>query len=221
MPGVQSTDFPLASVLEEVLGNTGGTTSRQTISDLAVQLAARPELATLTAALSARVDTLEGVAGDSRIVDDIAAGLAATESGSHFLILSAGALTIYENVDGSESVIDVIPLASVTDALAAADAALSDRVAALEAVPTDLTFQGGWDASSGSFPGLGTASEGDYWDVSTAATVDSVAFAVGDQIIALTDNASTNTYVAHWHRKAGGSSRKQTWTLRPMLKTPR
>ena len=133
MPGVQTTDVPLASTLEEVLGNTSGTTSRQTISDLAVQLAARPELATLTAALSARVDTLEGVAGDSRLVDDIATGLAATESGSHFLILSADALTIYENVDGSESVVDVIPLASVTDALAAADAALDARLTAQEA----------------------------------------------------------------------------------------
>ncbi len=61
-----------------------------------------------------------------------------------------------------------------------------------------ITLIGNWDASSGSFPGGGTASKGDSWIVDTAGTVDSVSFNEGDQIIALVDNASTNTFTGNW-----------------------
>ncbi len=53
-------------------------------------------------------------------------------------------------------------------------------------------LEGSWDTSTGSFP---VASEGtkkgDYWYVSVAGTVDSVAFNVGDVIIAKITGAST------------------------------
>ncbi len=55
-----------------------------------------------------------------------------------------------------------------------------------------------WDASSGSFPGGGTAQTGDLYIVDTAGTVDGVSFAIGDGIIAVTDNASTTTYSGNW-----------------------
>lgn len=62
-------------------------------------------------------------------------------------------------------------------------------------------LEGGWDASSGSFPVGATpvvgTKAGDYWYVTTAGTVDSVSFNVGDVIIAKIDAAST-TSAADW-----------------------
>lgn len=83
-----------------------------------------------------------------------------------------------------------------------ASSTLAGRVDALEAASGPYDAQGGWDASSGSFPSGSTAQ--DLWEVETAGTVDSVAFAVGDQLIALVDTASTSTYAANWYKKAGG-----------------
>lgn len=74
----------------------------------------------------------------------------------------------------------------------------------LEARVNDLdaavVLRGTWDASSGSFPGSGTAQAGDSWIVNVAGTVDSVDFAVDDRIIAVLDNASTSTFVGNWHK---------------------
>lgn len=62
-------------------------------------------------------------------------------------------------------------------------------------------LEGGWDASTGAFP-VGTSpaagtKPGDYWYVTTAGTVDSVAFNVGDVIIARVNGAST-TLASAW-----------------------
>lgn len=65
------------------------------------------------------------------------------------------------------------------------------------------TFIGVWDASAGSFPGSGSASKGFTYLVSVAGTVDSVAFSVGDQIIARVNNASTSTYANNWFKVEG------------------
>lgn len=58
-------------------------------------------------------------------------------------------------------------------------------------------LEGGWDASSGSFPVGSTpvvgTKKGDYWYVTVAGTVDGEAFNVGDMIIAKVDNASTSS----------------------------
>lgn len=74
----------------------------------------------------------------------------------------------------------------------------------LEARVNDLdaavVLRGTWDASSGTFPGSGTAQAGDSWIVNVAGTVDSVDFAVDDRIIAILDNASTNTFAGNWHK---------------------
>ena len=63
-----------------------------------------------------------------------------------------------------------------------------------------IVLKGAWDASSGSFPGGGTAQAGHSWIVDTAGSVDGVAFSVDDRIIALLDNASTSTFAANWHK---------------------
>ena len=56
-------------------------------------------------------------------------------------------------------------------------------------------LEGGWDASSGMFPTgsspVSGTKKGDYWYVTTAGTVNSVSFNVGDVIIAKVDNAAT------------------------------
>ena len=50
------------------------------------------------------------------------------------------------------------------------------------------------------FPGGGTAQAGASYIVSVAGTVDSVAFALNDRIVAITDNASTSVFASNWHK---------------------
>lgn len=59
-----------------------------------------------------------------------------------------------------------------------------------------LVFKGSWDASTGSFPS--GATKGDVYIVDTEGTVDSVAFEVGDKIVALIDSPSTSTVTNNW-----------------------
>jgi hypothetical protein len=75
--------------------------------------------------------------------------------------------------------------------------AIETRVNALDAA---VVLKGSWDASAGTFPGGGTAQAGDSYIVSVAGTVNSVAFALNDRIIAITDNASTTTFAANWFK---------------------
>ena len=71
---------------------------------------------------------------------------------------------------------------------------------AVAAAASGLTYKGNWDASSGSFPGGGTASLGDFYYVSVSGTVDSISFDVGDNIIAIVNNASTSTFSGNWSK---------------------
>ncbi len=75
--------------------------------------------------------------------------------------------------------------------------AIEARVIALDAA---IILKGTWNAGSGAFPGSGTAQAGESWIVSGAGTVNGVAFAVNDRIIAITDNASTTTFAANWFK---------------------
>lgn len=64
-------------------------------------------------------------------------------------------------------------------------------------------LEGAWDAAGGAVPGgafpegTGGTKKGDYWYVSSAATVGGAAFNIGDVIIAKIDNASTSS-AADW-----------------------
>lgn len=73
--------------------------------------------------------------------------------------------------------------------------AIEARVNELDAA---VVLKGGWDASSGSFPGSGAAQAGWSYIVTVAGTVDGVAFNINDRILAYTDNASTSTYAGNW-----------------------
>lgn len=83
------------------------------------------------------------------------------------------------------------------------DNATSDTLATSESIKLYVdsaiaalgNLEGGWDASTGTFP-VGSHPEpgtfkGDYWYVTVAGTVDGVPFNVGDVIIAKVDDAST------------------------------
>lgn len=74
-----------------------------------------------------------------------------------------------------------------------------DALAALNTI----FLAGSWDASTGSFPGGGTAPAGAQYVVTTGGTVDGIVFAADDTITALTDNASTSTYSSNWYKSAG------------------
>jgi hypothetical protein len=72
---------------------------------------------------------------------------------------------------------------------------IESRVNALDAA---VVLKGAWDASAGTFPGSGSAQAGDSYIVSVAGTVNSIAFAVNDRILAILDNASTTVYATNW-----------------------
>ena len=70
----------------------------------------------------------------------------------------------------------------------------------IAALANGMVYKGDWDASSGSFPGGGSAQTGWFYYVSVAGTVNSIAFAVGDNIVATVDNASASTYANNWSK---------------------
>lgn len=84
------------------------------------------------------------------------------------------------------------------------EGALAEHATLLAALDQAVILKGTWDASGGSFPGSGSAQAGWSYIVSTGGTVNAVDFAVGDRVIAITDNASTSTYANNWF-KADGS----------------
>jgi hypothetical protein len=67
---------------------------------------------------------------------------------------------------------------------------------AISAVALAGTFQGAWDASTGSFPS--GAQKGYSWIASTPGTVGGKYFGEGDQLVALVNGASTSTYAGNW-----------------------
>lgn len=75
--------------------------------------------------------------------------------------------------------------------------AIETRINGLDAA---VILKGVWDASAGTFPGSGSAQAGESWIVSVAGTVDSVAFAVNDRLVAVLDNASTSTFSGNWFK---------------------
>lgn len=88
---------------------------------------------------------------------------------------------------------------NITVGSGASEATFPVVIGANIALPSDLTYRGGWDASGGTFPT--STSAGEYWDVETGGTVDGVAFSIGQQVVALVDGASTTTYAGNWFRR--------------------
>ena len=131
------------------------------------------------------------------LVDDANAAAARTTLG----------VAIGSNVQAYSSV-----LANTTASFLTADETKLDFIAVTQNVDLDqmetdiaalangMVYKGNWDASAGSFPGSGSAQTGWFYYVSVAGTVDNIAFAVGDNIVATTDNASASTYANNWSK---------------------
>ena len=131
------------------------------------------------------------------IVDDINAAAARTTLG----------VAIGSNVQAYSSV-----LANTTASFLTADETKLDYISVTQNVDLDqmetdiaalangMVYKGNWDASSSSFPGGGSAQTGWFYYVSVAGTVDSIVFAVGDNIVATTDDASTSTFAGNWSK---------------------
>jgi hypothetical protein len=116
-------------------------------------------------------------------------------------------VAIGSNVQAYSSV-----LQNTTASFLTADEAKVDFITVTQAVNLDqmetdiaalengMVYKGDWNAGSGSFPGGGSAQTGWFYYVSGAGTVNGVSFAVGDNIVATTDNASTSTYASNWSK---------------------
>lgn len=70
----------------------------------------------------------------------------------------------------------------------------------IAALANGMVYKGDWDASVGTFPGASVAQIGWFYYVSVAGTVDGIDFAIGDNIVATVDNASTTTYASNWSK---------------------
>ncbi|MGI9514642.1 MAG: hypothetical protein ACR2OL_17220 [Anderseniella sp.] len=70
----------------------------------------------------------------------------------------------------------------------------------IAALSDGMVYKGNWHASAGTFPGAGVAQTGWFYHVSGAGTVDGIEFAVGDNIVATTDDASALTYAGNWSK---------------------
>ena len=120
---------------------------------------------------------------------------------------SGGAVTLYHNnaskIATTSSGISVSGNVTVTGTVdgrdIATDGATLDNIETeVAALANGMVYKGDWDASAGSFPS--GAQTGWFYYVSVAGTVNSVAFHVGDNIVATTDNASTTTYAGNWSK---------------------
>lgn len=111
--------------------------------------------------------------------------------------------TVIGNTSGGAATPSEIVI--VTDLASASSTTLATSSAIKSYIDTNVgnlgNLEGGWDASSGSFP-IGSApvagtKKGDYWYVTVAGTTGGVAFNVGDVVIAKIDSASTSS-AADW-----------------------
>lgn len=111
--------------------------------------------------------------------------------------------TVIGNTSGSSSTPSEVVI--ITDLASASSTTLATSSAIKTYIDSNVgglgNLEGGWDASSGSFP-VGTipvagTKKGDYWYVTVAGITGGVAFNVGDVIIAKIDNAST-TLASDW-----------------------
>jgi hypothetical protein len=110
-------------------------------------------------------------------------------------------LTVIGNISGATAnPAEVVIVTDLDNASSTTLATSSSIKSYIDSTVGDLgNLEGGWDASSGSFP-VGSApvagtKAGDYWYVTVAGTVDSEPFNIGDMIVAKSNSASTTSKV--------------------------
>lgn len=135
-------------------------------------------------------------------------GITATyDDGANTLTIE---LTGEEFTTGYKTILDYITLTGAidldaiktkTDYITVTQAVDLDQMETdIAALANGMVYKGDWDASSGSFPGGGSAQTGWFYYVSVGGTVDGVEFTAGDNIVAVTDNASDSTYASNWSK---------------------
>lgn len=136
--------------------------------------------------------TIHSSTGDDVVILEATGGSAGLLTGDRLLeIVANNAKNSYPSGDATK-----VGYISVTQAVD-----LDQMESDIAALANGMVYKDDWDASSGSFPGGGSAQIGWFYNVSVGGTVDGVEFAVGDSIIAKVDNASTSTYAANWVKK--------------------
>jgi len=108
-----------------------------------------------------------------------------------------GAITTNSTFDGRAVATDGSKLDNITVTQAVDLDQMEIDIAALA---NGMVYKGNWDASASTFPGSGSAKIGWFYYVSVAGTVGGISFAVGDNIVAIVDNASTSTYASNWSK---------------------
>lgn len=165
----------------------------------------------LQAALDAKVNkttTVNGQALSSNVLldtDDV------SDSGATNKYVTAAEKTKLSNLSGTntgDQTATTLPV-TPTGNLASSDAqsALAELQGDIDTINTSLggltdavVLKGSWDASAGTFPGSGAAQAGWTYIVSVAGTVNGVAFALGDRLLAIVDNASATTFAGNWFK---------------------
>jgi hypothetical protein len=118
-------------------------------------------------------------------------------------IQQIAALRVLGNLGGGAA--DVAEVTVITDMVNASSTTLATSSAIKTYIDGQVgelgNLEGGWDASSGTFP-VGSSpvagtKKGDYWYVTTAGTTGGIVFNVGDVIIA-NKNAASTTLAADW-----------------------
>ncbi len=141
----------------------------------------------------------EGEADTNAFTDADHTKLDGIETGAEVNPTDAEIKTAYENNSNTNAYTDAeqtkVGYLTVTQAVD-----LDQMETDIAALANGMVYKGDWDASAGTFPGSGSAQTGWFYYVSVAGTVDSIAFAVGDNIVATTDDASTSTYASNWSK---------------------
>ena len=154
--------------------------------------------------------------GTHSYIDDVGQGVLAIRSNS-VRLQHIGAEMVQANADGAVllSYDNAVKFATTSSGISvtgnvtvsgtvdgrdiATDGATLDNIETeVAALANGMVYKGDWDASAGSFPS--GAQTGWFYYVSVAGTVDSIAFHVGDNIVATTDNASTTTFANNWSK---------------------
>ena len=111
--------------------------------------------------------------------------------------VSVTSLAVTGTVDGRDVAADGTKLDYITVTQAVSLDQMEIDIAALA---NGMVYKGDWSAALGSFPGAGAAQTGWFYYVSGAGTVNGITFAIGDNIIATTDNASATVYSGNWSK---------------------
>jgi hypothetical protein len=132
------------------------------------------------------------VDGDKDKLDGIEAGATADQTGAEIKSLYEAESNTNAFTDAEKTKLGYVSVTQAVD--------LDQMETDIAALANGMVYKGDWDASTGSFPGSGAAQTGWFYYVSVGGTVGGVVFTAGDNVVAVTDNASTSIYSANWSK---------------------